>query len=146
MTIRDPVIREYQFLAADNDRCVRQIQQLQNQIAQLEGQLSPEIVRQVRDLSKRIEDLHAEVIDLELHQLLALRDDLDKYKSQYEYFSNEVSPRLIREASQRREEHNRKLERLIQNKSELSDQLKRYEETYGPLRYQKRTGPWVINF
>ena len=135
--VRDPQSNTPQetelFVHSDNiDRNEQAIQQTLNQITQIEAQLPPAVVQEVRQIYDDLVRHDAERERL-IDKLADLQDKSDDLEGQNEHMLQCSLLPIQRRINDRHEPHQRILQQLSAVLSELSDQLKRYEDQYGPL-------------
>ena len=134
--VRDPrntPAQQELFVHSDNiDRNEQAIQQALNQIAQLEAQLPPATVQEVRQIYDDLVRHDAERERL-IDKLAHLQDKSDDLEGETERLVKYSLSSIQRRINDRHQPHQRILEQLNTVLSQLSDQLKRYEDQYGPL-------------
>ena len=126
---RDPAEAEALDLLHNIEFSVQTIEQLLNQ---LEERLAPAVVSQVRELDNTLGCLDADRSNL-IDELGTAQLQHNHFKRVYKRLSTESLPWQEQSMSEGREKHKEIFDRLNQTLSELSLQLKRYEDKYGPL-------------
>ena len=108
------------------------INQLLNQIGQLEARLPPATAEEVRELSDTLPRLHTKQEEL-LDQLGNLRAKYDELDREHKRITRDLLLPQQHRITERHENHKQILDQLSDVSSQLSDQVKRYEDKYGEL-------------
>ena len=123
-----------QTLTAFHDRGFndQMITQLQGQVAHAQAQLPPDVFTDIFNSSETIETLEPEHRKLR-RELVALHLKFRTIKDRYEYSGNRYVTDRRREFEEQKQHQDQIIQSLTQILSELSTQIKRYEDQYGPL-------------